>query len=184
MKSIMKWRSVKIIFIFACLMIICVYHVYPREYKELVFKYAEEYKVDPLLIYAVIKVESKYNTNAVSKSGAKGLMQIMDKTGAWGAEQVAIEGYTHDVLFKPEINLQIGCWYIAKLMRQYDGNLDTALAAYNAGTGNIAKWRQNVKYSSDGKTLHNIPFKETRLYVTKVKWHYRVYQFLYAPKFL
>lgn len=179
MKNVIRRHCIKAILIIICLCIIGIYYLYPCQYKELVFKYAKEYEVDPMLIYAMIKVESKYNTQAISKSGAKGLMQIMDKTGAWGAEQVAIQNYSHEVLFKPEVNIKIGCWYVSKLIRQYEGDLSMALAAYNAGTGNIAKWRQDFKYSSDGKTLYKIPFKETSLYVTKVKWHYRIYKVLY-----
>jgi soluble lytic murein transglycosylase len=161
------------------LLILGTYKLYPREYKELVAQYAHQYEVDPLLIYAIMKVESKYNPYAVSRSGAKGLMQIMDKTGAWGAQEVNIREYTHDILFKPEANIQIGCWYVAKLIKQYEGNLNVALAAYNAGPGNVYKWRNDPKYSFDGKTLYNIPFKETSSYVKKVQWHYKVYQFLY-----
>jgi soluble lytic murein transglycosylase len=168
-----------VILVFIALSIFCVYSLYPQRYKEIVYEYAKRYDVDPFLVYAIMKVESKYDTLAISRSGAKGLMQIMDKTGAWGASQVSIKDYTHDVLFKPEVNVQIGCWYISKLIRQYEGNMSMALAAYNAGTGNIAKWCHDPKYSLDGKTLYEIPFKETRAYVQKVKWHYTMYKVLY-----
>ncbi|WP_242875943.1 lytic transglycosylase domain-containing protein [Cellulosilyticum sp. I15G10I2] len=161
------------------LAVLCIYSLYPQAYKEVVYKYAKEYEVDPLLIYAIMKTESKHNPNAISRSGAKGLMQIMDKTGAWGAEEVAISNYSHETLFKPDINIQIGCWYISKLIRQYNEDVDLALAAYNAGSGNIAKWRNNPRYSQDGKSLSDMPFRETKLYVKRVKQHYKVYQFLY-----
>lgn len=161
------------------LCVIVCYQLYPRQYKELVYHYANQYQVDPLLIYAMMRVESRSNPNAISRSGAKGLMQIMDKTGAWGAEQIAIQDYTHDRLFKPEVNLHIGCWYFSKLMKQYNDNIDLALAAYNAGSGNIAKWRKNPIYSKDGKSLDVIPFKETNLYIKRVKRDYKIYQILY-----
>lgn len=155
---------------------------YPRYYKALVLKYARYYEVDPAIIHAMMKVESKCNSNAISYSGAKGLMQIMDRTGKWGAEQVGIEHYDNDMLFIPEVNIQIGCWYISKLLKQYEGDIDIALAAYNAGSGNVAQWRNNPKYSLDGKTLHTIPFKETKDYVVKVKRSYKIYRFLYGTK--
>lgn len=175
----MKSRIIRVIVILISLCIICIYSLYPQRYSKIVFEYASQYDVDPLLIYAIMKVESKYDAQAISRSGAKGLMQIMDKTGAWGARQVAIENYTHDILFKPEVNVQIGCWYISRLISQYEGDITMALAAYNAGTGNIAKWRHDPKYSLDGKTLYKIPFKETKSYVQKVEWHYRIYKVLY-----
>lgn len=182
MKRIIRWGYIKKMSVglgLLTLFILGTYRLYPREYKVLVVQYANQYQVDPLLIYAMMKVESKYNPEAISRSGAKGLMQIMDKTGAWGAQEVKIQEYTHDSLFKPEANIQIGCWYVAKLIKQYEGNLNVALAAYNAGSGNVHKWRNDPKYSLDGKTLYNIPFRETSSYVKKVRWHYKVYQFLY-----
>ncbi len=153
--------------------------LYPRPYHELVETYAKHYEIDTAVVYSVMKVESKHNTQAISRSGAKGLMQIMDQTGAWGAQEIGIVAYENNMLFKPEVNIQIGCWYIAKLLRQYEGDLEVALAAYNAGSGHVAKWRSNPAYSQDGKHLHTIPFKETRLYVQKVKWHYTFYKWLY-----
>ncbi len=179
MKKIVKIKLITKIIICIGLIVIGVYSLYPQKYKEIVYKYAKEYEVDPLLIYAIMKTESKYDPHAISRSGAKGLMQIMDKTGAWGAEQIAIRNYSHEVLFKPHVNIQIGCWYMSKLIRQYDDNVDLALAAYNAGTGNIAKWRRNPEYSQDGKSLDVIPFKETSLYVKRVNLHYKFYKFLY-----
>ena len=155
------------------------YSFYPRSYKELVYKYAQIYELDPFLVYAVMKTESKHNPHAISRSGAKGLMQIMDRTGAWGAQESSIENYTHEGLFNPEVNIQVGCWYLARLIKQYDNQLELALAAYNAGTGNVAKWRSNPAYSRDGITLESIPFKETKLYIKRVKRHYKFYQFLY-----
>lgn len=156
------------------------YIVYPRPYKESVITASETYQVDPLLIYAVMKTESKFNKNALSHKGAKGLMQIMDKTGQWGAELIGIEGYSHDKLFEADMNIQLGTWYIARLIKQYEGDLCTVLTAYNAGTGNVAKWRENKKYSQDGKTIHTIPFKETKDYVNKVSLYYKRYKRLYT----
>lgn len=158
---------------------VALYGFYPCHYRSLVVENAKRYEVDPLLIYAMMKAESKHNTNAISRSGAKGLMQIMDKTGAWGAKEVGIEDYNHEELFQPETNIKIGCWYVSKLIRQYEGNITMVLAAYNAGTGNVAKWRMDSQCSLDGKTLYRIPFKETHAYIEKVKRNYFIYKVLY-----
>lgn len=155
------------------------YTIYARPYKEIVYTKSNKYGVDPLLIYAIMRAESKFDSQAISPSGAKGLMQIMNKTGTWGAEVCGISNFAPDQLFNPEINIEIGTWYIAKLIGQYEGEIDTALAAYNAGSGNVAKWKANTAYSYDGKTIHKIPFKETDNYIKRVNFNYWVYKLLY-----
>lgn len=161
------------------LIVASAYLLYPREYRQVVSEVSENYGLDPLFVYAIIRTESKFDAQAISRSGAKGLMQIMDTTGNWGAELCDIKNYSSDKLFDPRINIQIGCWYIDKLIKQYDGNIEMALAAYNAGSGNVAKWRSNTAYSSDGKTIHTIPFRETDNYVKRVKFVYAIYKLLY-----
>ena len=162
-----------------CILIGGLFLSYRRPYKDIVQSYSEQYGIDANLVYAVIKTESGYDPLAISKSGAKGLMQIMNRTGTWGAEECDISDYANERLFEPSINIQIGTWYLARLFKQYEGNLQLVLAAYNAGTGNVAKWRSNTLYSSDGDVLHTIPFKETQKYIQKVNFHYEVYNLLY-----
>jgi len=153
--------------------------VYPIEYQEQIFISAQKYNIDPFLVCSIIKTESKFNANAISKRGAKGLMQIMDITGEWAASELNMSDFTPDQLFDPSVNIEIGCWYVARLMKQYEGNISTLLAAYNAGTGNIYKWRNNEAYSLDGVTIDYIPFKETREYIKKVKMNLWFYTYLY-----
>nr|WP_053986351.1 lytic transglycosylase domain-containing protein [Holtiella tumoricola] len=162
-----------------CILCISPFVLYRRPYKEVVDTYSTRYGVDPLFVYSVMKAESGFEPKALSRSGAKGLMQIMNKTGSWGATECEIPYYSNDKLFDPEINIQIGCWYLAKLMNQYEGDQNLVLAAYNAGSGNVAKWRENTLYSKDGRVLHTIPFKETDRYVKKVSFHYAIYKLLY-----
>lgn len=154
-------------------------YVFPMPYKEQVFKSAKEHNVNPLLIYSIIRAESKFDANAISRRGAKGLMQIMDQTGEWGAQELNLVGFTREQLFNPDINIEIGCWYVGKLLKQYDGNIVTLLAAYNAGTGNVYKWRNNKEYSQDGIQIDYIPFEETRNYVKKVRRNLKFYIYLH-----
>ncbi|NLK21677.1 MAG: lytic transglycosylase domain-containing protein [Epulopiscium sp.] len=140
---------------------------YPIKYETLVNKYSKQYELDSHLVFSIIRTESKFNPKAQSPKNAKGLMQITDKTGEWAAREIGIEGYSSEKLYDPEINIQMGCWYIKRLLIQYN-NVDTALAAYNAGSGNVSKWLKNEEYSKDGENLIIIPFKETREYVKKV----------------
>lgn len=152
---------------------------YPIKYNDLVNQYAKQYDLDSNLVFSIIKIESKFDTFALSHKGAMGLMQITSQTGEWAAKEIGIEGYTRESLYEPDINIQIGCWYIRKLLIQYKNNLETSLAAYNAGSGNVSKWLSDKKYSKDGKSLSIIPYKETREYVKKVLRNQRLYQRLY-----
>lgn len=179
----MIWKKLKrfvirILFLIAAVAGV-LYYNYPKVYEQEVYTYAKEFNLDPLLVYSVMKVESNFNTDAISYKGAKGLLQIMDSTGAWGSECLKMTDYDHDQLFVPEVNIRIGCWYLSKLINQYDGDINKALAAYNAGSGNVAKWMNNSEYSRDGKTLSYIPFKETRTYINKVNFHHKMYTLIY-----
>ncbi|WP_058485059.1 lytic transglycosylase domain-containing protein [Defluviitalea phaphyphila] len=178
---IRKFVSIIFVFIitFFSLLILIRTFFYPVKYTDLINKYANEYNLDVYLILAVIKTESKFDTKAISHKGAKGLMQITDKTGEWAAKEIEIEEYDSEKLYDPEINIRIGCWYISRLLVQYENNIGTSLAAYNAGSGNVSKWLQNNEYSRDGKNLDQIPFKETRDYVKKVLKNMQIYKKLY-----
>lgn len=152
---------------------------YPIKYKASVEKYSKQFNVDKNLVYAVIKAESSFTENAVSKKNAVGLMQITEKTGAWGAKELNIDNYRYESLFNPDLNIKIGCWYLSTLMKQFDNNLQLTLSAYNAGSGNVSQWLGDERYSFDGASLTNIPFDETQNYVLKVNEYYGVYKKLY-----
>ena len=144
---------------------------YPVAYSEYIYKYADENQLDPYLVMAVIKVESNFVPEAHS-GYAGGLMQLTEETAQWNADEMGISYFDY---MDPETNIKLGCHYLNHLIQNYD-NIDTALAAYNGGMGNVAKWLSDSHYSDDGKTLKDIPFPETRNYVIKVNeaWtHYR-----------
>lgn len=154
-------------------------YVYPYDYEEYINKYSEEYDLDPYLVLAVIKTESNFNKEAVSKKDAKGLMQIMDSTGEWIAKELGINYFMSSMLFDPELNIKMGCWYLDNLEKEFDEDIDLVLAAYNGGSGNVNKWLNNEEYSEDGEKLNYIPFPETKKYVDKVKVNYNIYKYLY-----
>ena len=154
-------------------------YIYPYKYKEYVDKYSSEYGLDPLLVLSVMKAESKFDKNSTSNRGAKGLMQIMDYTAEWIAEEIGIEYFLPNILYDPETNIKMGCWYLDNLITEF-GNVDTALAAYNAGSGNVTKWLQSENYSKDGETLYYIPFPETKKYVERIKVNYKMYKYIYG----
>jgi len=154
-------------------------YLLPIKYESYVEKYSEEYNIDKYLIYSIIKTESNFDKTAESNKGAKGLMQIMDSTGEWGAKEIGINYFLSSMLFDEELNIRIGSWYVNNLMEEFDGNIDLVLAAYNGGSGNVNKWLSDESYSEDGETLSYIPFNETKKYVDKVNITYKLYKYLY-----
>ena len=153
--------------------------MYPKTYSEYVFKYAEEYGVDPLLIFAVIKAESNFKEGVVSNSNAKGVMQLMDKTAEEVAGNIMAEQvFKTDMLFDAETNIKIGTKYLSELIEKYQ-NYYVAVAAYNAGIGTVDKWIQTGVIKPDGSDIENIPYKETNNYVRKIIRDYGIYTDLY-----
>lgn len=147
--------------------------LYKKEYSEYVSKYAEEYNVDENLIYALIKAESNFNAKAVSHQNAKGLMQLMQSTAQDLANRSQIN-LTKDNILDPDININLGTQYIASLLTKYN-SIEVALAAYNAGSGNVDKWISNGTIKADGSDIENIPYKETNTYVRKIMRDYKIY---------
>ena len=152
-------------------------YAYPRAFEAEVTRFAEEYGVDPLLLWGIIRTESTYRPEVLSRSGAIGLMQIMPPTGQDIAGRLGVT-ITDEDLKNPEINVRFGAFYIGAMIRQFDGNWDKALAAYNGGPGNVNKWSRDtfVKHPEDFPTV--IPFDETREYITKVMEAYHRYKWL------
>lgn len=146
--------------------------VYPLKYAPEIAKYSDQYGVDPALVAAVILQESRFNPAAVSPKGAKGLMQFMPGTAATMAKEIGLKSYD---LFDPVDSIQLGAAHLRDLLAKYNGNVDAALAGYNAGTGNADAWiRKGI--------LGNIPFGETNNYVKKVKNYQKVYQTMYTEE--
>lgn len=156
--------------------------MYPIEHIEHIKKYSQEYNLDPFLVLSVIKVESKFDSQAVSNKDARGLMQITPQTGQWAAEKINIENYNDQLLYEPQVNIRIGTWYLDNLRTQFDGRMPLVIAAYNGGSGNVSKWLSDQRYSEDGKTLKEIPFNETKNYVEKVFNAYDKYKEIYEDE--
>ena len=152
---------------------------YPVEYEEYVEAYAAEYGLPPSLLYAVIRTESDFNPEAVSSAGAVGLMQLTEDTFSWAQYRCGVEELPQEQRFDPETSIHYGSCVLALLEEMY-GVRETALAAYNAGMGNVNRWLTDEAYSDDGRTLKEIPYPETRHYVEKVLKVQEMYQRLYG----
>lgn len=152
---------------------------YPWPYKQDMIEVAVNSGVDPFLLAAVTKVESGFDPYACSSAGAVGLMQVMPDTAGWVSQQIGFKDFHADLLYQPEVNLQIGCWYLSNLLNEFDGNMAAALAAYNAGRGNVSTWLSSGQWKGTKKDLKNIPFPETREYLKLVFRNYEIYRYLY-----
>ena len=151
--------------------------IYIRQYEEYVTLYSNEYNVDENLIYAIIKAESNFNKDAISNKEAKGLMQIVYSTAVDVAKILNIEINEQDIM-DPKTNIMLGTKYISMLISKYK-NIPIALAAYNAGSGNVDKWIEEGTLQPNGENIENIPFKETNNYVRKILRDYKIYKEIY-----
>jgi soluble lytic murein transglycosylase len=131
---------------------------YPLRYEQIVRGHADNYGLEPQLVAAVIYQESKFEADAVSSSGAVGLMQLLPSTGQGIAERTGGDSWTPEDLHNPELNVRYGSWYLRHLLDKYEDE-ELALAAYNAGQTNVDRWREEGV---------GIQFAETRHYVERV----------------
>ncbi|MGA0187493.1 MAG: lytic transglycosylase domain-containing protein, partial [Burkholderiaceae bacterium] len=138
---------------------------------------AKRVNLDPLLIMAVIAVESRYNPIAESEVGAKGLMQIMPKTAKSVARDMGLKGFRLDRLEEPQTNISLGIHYLRDLTRDFKGSAILATAAYNAGPSRSRLWSGQLTQTIPGAAFaESIPFSETRGYVKQVLANTAVYQ--------
>ena len=155
--------------------------IYQKNYEEIIVKYSEKYQVDENLVFAIIKTESNFDKDVISNKGAVGLMQLMTNTAKEVALKNNIELDVNNIeqdLLTPEKNIEIGTKYIGMMIQKY-GNIQVALAAYNAGTGTVDNWIEKGIIKADGSDIENIPFKETNMYVRKILRDYEIYAKLY-----
>lgn len=153
---------------------------HPRTYSEYVRKYSEMYDVPEEVIFATIRTESDFVSNAVSSAGAIGLMQMMPDTFRWLCEKNG-ESLEDGMLYDPETNIRYGTFYLSYLYSEF-GLWETVYAAYNCGPGRVKEWQTSEEYADENGVLHDIPFKETADYVKKVSKAVSVYEKLYKKE--
>ncbi len=155
---------------------------YPFPYRELVRREAAEWGVDPLLMAAIIRQESAFKADIVSRAGAIGLMQVMPPTGAQLARAHGPRPFTDESLSRPEVNLHLGAAYFRDMSRRYDGDLGLVLSAYNAGPTRATRWRNYPEASDPHRFTERIPIEETRGYVKSVRRNWGLYRALYGEE--
>lgn len=148
-------------------------------YKDLIEKYSLYYNLNPLLIRALIREESRFNFMGKSGVGASGLMQIMPATGKWIAKRIGQMYFKPTQLYNPTVNINFGTYYLCELLEKYNNDIIKALAAYNGGGGNVDKWIKNLKVQDIDYFVEVIPFSETKNYVKKVLKSFYLYSLMY-----
>lgn len=154
--------------------------MYPLRYEDEITASAATHGVDPYLVAAVIRSESSWDPEASSHQGARGLMQLMPETAQDMVAKGLVDGkrYSYENLEDPNVNIEYGCAYLSYLLTYFNGATDRAIAAYNAGMGNVDGW------AKQDKLLHNaITFPETQAYLVRVNMAKARYQELYPQAF-
>lgn len=154
--------------------------MYPIHYKDDIRASASNYGLEPHLVAAIIRSESNYKTGRESSKGALGIMQIMPSTADWIVERAGFEEVSEDTLHhRADVSIEVGSWYLQSLQKQFNHNDIAAIAAYNAGPGNVRKWLDSGQWNGQLSTVKEIPFGETRHYVQRVIYYYNKYKELY-----
>ncbi len=144
---------------------------YPIKYAEIVSKESAENNVPKNLILAVMREESHFNPSVVSSAKAEGLMQLMPATATWIATKKQIK-YNSSTIQDPEVNIDLGVWYLRYLLNQFKNDDTLAIEAYNAGITNVIAWQK--------KNPNYIEFAETDNFVKRVKKSKTMYDNLYG----
>ncbi len=149
---------------------------YPLAYQNNINLIAREYNLDPAWVYAEIRQESLFQTQAHSAAGALGLMQLLPNTAVLIAEKLHLYSFNEATLFNPDQNIEIGGDYLQKLLSEYHGNIVVATAAYNAGPARISRWISKQNNVPADIWVEAIPWYETRDYVKNIMASMSVYE--------
>ncbi|MBI4314452.1 MAG: lytic transglycosylase domain-containing protein, partial [Chloroflexi bacterium] len=148
-------------------------------YADLITQAADDYNIDPLLLYALVRQESLFEGSVTSSAAAQGLMQIIPDTGDWIADRLHWPNYWQSDLYRPFINVEFGAFYLDYQRQYLGGDMLAALAAYNAGPGNAEKWL-SVSLNDPDLFVEIIRLDEPRRYVRGVYEFYEIYRNLYG----
>lgn len=151
---------------------------FPVYYSDLIIPLADRRRYDPRLQFALVRQESLFESFARSGAAAQGLSQVIPDTGAWIAQRLSWPNYENEELYKPYVGLNFGAYYLSEQLRNFDGHVHAALAAYNAGPGNAARWYGSAGNDFD-RFVDTVDFAETRLYIERIYEGFAAYRHLY-----
>ena len=154
--------------------------LFPKPYWSDLKRFSSANGLDPYLVASLIRQESEFNPNAVSRANAVGLMQLLPKTGKLVAKEEKLKRYSASQLYTPTVNMQLGTRYFRGMVDKFGGSFEYALAAYNAGSDRVDEWLAQGKYRDPQEFVESIPFTETREYVQAILRNASVYKQLYG----
>jgi soluble lytic murein transglycosylase len=154
--------------------------LFPRSYWDELLRQARANALDPYLVASLIRQESEFNPGALSRANAYGLMQLLPQVGRSEARAAHMRNFSTSSLLVPTVNIQLGTHYFKEMVTQFNGQVEYALAAYNAGSNRVDDWLQNGHYGDIAEFVESIPFTETREYVQAIMRNSKVYRQLYV----
>jgi soluble lytic murein transglycosylase len=156
--------------------------LFPLPYRGELMADAAQKGLDPYLVAGLVRQESEFNPAALSRAQAYGLTQVRPATGRLYARQAGIARLSAQALLQPAVNLKVGTTVLRGMLDQNGGNLEQALAAYNAGPNRVAQWTAGKNYREPAEFVESIPFTETRDYVQAVLRNREIYRLLYQAE--
>ena len=153
---------------------------FPKGFEERVKFFSQKYTLDEFLVYSVIREESHFDKEAVSVSDARGLMQLLPSTALEAAPKAGLSSFETSQLFSPDINLELGCYYLSWLLEIFGGNFAVSLAGYNGGPTSAKVWYEKNGSLDIDEFVEEIPFEQSRNYVKKILRSYAAYEAVYG----
>ena len=153
---------------------------FPIPYRSDLERFAADNGLDPFTVAALIRQESEWDRRVISRARAYGLMQVLPSTGRDLSRRIGLGGFQTSMLFEPQYNLQLGSYYLKKLLDAFNGEWEPALAAYNAGKSRADAWIARIAFREPAEFVEQIPFNETRNYVQIVIRNADIYRRLYG----
>ena len=154
--------------------------LFPKPYWGDLTRYSNANGLDPYLVASLIRQESEFNPQAVSRANAWGLMQLLPHVGKDLAKEVRMRRFSQEQLTDPSVNLELGTRYFKHMVDSFGGHVEYALAAYNAGADRVKTWQAQGPYRDIHEFVESIPFTETREYVQAIMRNATVYRLLYS----
>jgi soluble lytic murein transglycosylase len=154
---------------------------YPAYYRDVILQTSQQYNIDPLLVFSLVRHESLFDTYSTGGAGEKGLTQVVPETGEYIAQELHWQDYRHADLFRPYAGIAFGAYYLEEQLTRFDGYVYAALAGYNAGPGRALSWLELAGNDPD-LFMSTITIDSTQLYIQRIYSNYNIYRLLYSTE--
>lgn len=155
---------------------------FPIPYRQPIEQYSRDQGLDPFVVAALIRQESEFNAKVISHANAYGLMQLLPATGRELSRRLRLGKFSTSQLLVADRNVRLGTYFFHNLLNSYDGQVEIALASYNAGPGRANMWRTWGPFREQAEFIEAVPFHETRGYIQIVLRNADVYRRLYSGR--